>query len=62
MLAAVLKHSFGHVVRCGGISYLQDLHAFTELVPQGLSGAVVDRALYTDAFTFPEATAALEAR
>ncbi len=62
VLAAVLKHSFGHVVCCGGISYLQDLHALTELVPQGLSGAVVDRALYTEAFTFPEAAAALEAR
>ncbi|MEO8106686.1 MAG: HisA/HisF-related TIM barrel protein [Actinomycetes bacterium] len=62
VLTTVLKHSFGHVVCCGGISYLQDLHALTELVPQGLSGVVVDRALYTEAFTFPEAMAALEAR
>ena len=62
VLNAVLSDSFGHVVCCGGVSYLQDLHALTELVPQGLSGAVVDRALYTEAFTYPEAVAALEAR
>lgn len=62
VLTTVLQHTHGHVVCCGGISYLQDLHALTELVPQGLSAAVVDRALYTEAFTYPEAVAALEAR
>ncbi len=62
VLTTVLEHTHGHVVCCGGISYLQDLHALTELVPRGLSSAVVDRALYTEAFTLPEAMAALEAR
>jgi len=62
VLDAVLRQAHGHVVCCGGISYIQDLHALTELVPSGLDAAVVDRALYTDAFTFNEATAALEPR
>jgi phosphoribosylformimino-5-aminoimidazole carboxamide ribotide isomerase/phosphoribosylanthranilate isomerase len=62
VLTTVLSRSHGHVVCCGGISYLQDLHALTELVPQGLDAAVVDRALYTDAFSFNEAVAALEPR
>jgi phosphoribosylformimino-5-aminoimidazole carboxamide ribonucleotide (ProFAR) isomerase len=62
VLTTVLSRAHGHVVCCGGISYLQDLHALTELVPQGLDAAVVDRALYTEAFSFNEATAALEPR
>jgi phosphoribosylformimino-5-aminoimidazole carboxamide ribonucleotide (ProFAR) isomerase len=62
VLEAVLGTVHGHVVCCGGISYLQDLHALTELVPRGLDAVVVDRALYTEAFSFTEATAALEPR
>ena len=62
VLTTVLGQVHGHVVCCGGISELQDLHALTEQVPHGLSAAVVDRALYTEAFSFPEAVAALEAR
>jgi len=62
VLTTVMSHTHRHIVCCGGISYLQDLHALTELVPQGLDAAVIDRALYTDAFSFNEATAALETR
>lgn len=62
VLDTVLEQVHGHVVCCGGVSYLQDLHALTELVPHGLDAVVVDRALYTDAFSFNEATAALEPR
>ena len=62
VLDAVLATVHGHVVCCGGVSYLQDLHALTELVPRGLDAVVVDRALYTEAFSFNEATAALEPR
>lgn len=62
VLDAVLRQVHGHVVCCGGVSYLQDLHALTELVPQGLDSVVVDRALYTEAFSFNEATAAIEPR
>ena len=62
VLETVLKLCRGHIVCCGSICYIQDLHALTELVPQGLSAAVADRALYTDAFTFAEAMAALVPR
>lgn len=62
VLDSVLQHTHANVVCCGGISRLQDLHALTELVPRGLSAAVVDRALYTGDFTLAEAVAALEAR
>jgi phosphoribosylformimino-5-aminoimidazole carboxamide ribonucleotide (ProFAR) isomerase len=62
VLDAVLSSVHGHIVCCGGISYLQDLHALTEVVPHGLDAVVIDRALYTEAFTFNEATAALEPR
>lgn len=62
VLTTVISRAHGHVVCCGGISYLQDLHALTEQVPHGLDAAVVDRALYTDAFSFTEAVAALEPR
>lgn len=62
VLTTVLSQIHGHVVCCGGISYLQDLHALTEQVPHGLDAAVVDRALYTDAFSFTEAVAALVPR
>ena len=62
VLTAVLAQVHGHVVCCGGISRLQDLHTLTEQVPHGLAAAVIDRALYTDEFSFTEAIAALEAR
>jgi phosphoribosylformimino-5-aminoimidazole carboxamide ribonucleotide (ProFAR) isomerase len=62
VLTAVLAQVHGHVVCCGGISRLQDLHALGEQVPHGLAAAVVDRALYTDEFSFTEALAALAPR
>jgi phosphoribosylformimino-5-aminoimidazole carboxamide ribonucleotide (ProFAR) isomerase len=62
VLDSVLNTVHGHVVCCGGVSYLQDLHALTEEVPHGLDAAVIDRALYTEAFSFNEAAAALEPR
>lgn len=62
VLTTVLRQVHGHVVCCGGISHLQDLHALTEQVPHGLAAAVVDRALYTDSFSFTEAVAALVPR
>ncbi|MFZ0322961.1 MAG: HisA/HisF-related TIM barrel protein [Actinomycetes bacterium] len=62
VLDAVLAQAHGHVVCCGGISHLQDLHALTEEVPHGLAAAVVDRALYTGEFSYAEALAALVPR
>ena len=62
VLVEALGRVRGAVIAGGGIGRLEDLHALTELVASGLTGAVVDRALYTDAFTFGEALAAVEPR
>jgi phosphoribosyl isomerase A len=43
------------VVASGGISSLADLIAIRTLVPLGVEGAIVGTALYTGAFTLPEA-------
>ncbi len=50
------------VVASGGVSSLADLHAIAELVPLGVEGAIVGKALYTGAFTLPEALAAVAPR
>jgi phosphoribosylformimino-5-aminoimidazole carboxamide ribotide isomerase/phosphoribosylanthranilate isomerase len=43
------------VVASGGISGLDDLRALRELVPVGVEGAIVGKALYAGQFTLPEA-------
>lgn len=43
------------VVASGGISSLDDLRALSALVPQGVEGAIVGKALYAKAFTLEEA-------
>ncbi len=43
------------VIASGGVSSLLDLTALRELVPQGLEGAIVGKALYAKAFTLSEA-------
>ncbi|MFT4469866.1 bifunctional 1-(5-phosphoribosyl)-5-((5-phosphoribosylamino)methylideneamino)imidazole-4-carboxamide isomerase/phosphoribosylanthranilate isomerase PriA [Arthrobacter sulfonylureivorans] len=43
------------VVASGGISSLDDLRALRELVPTGVEGAIVGKALYAGKFTLPEA-------
>lgn len=43
------------VVASGGVSALADLEAIRGLVPLGVEGAIVGSALYTGAFTLPEA-------
>jgi 1-(5-phosphoribosyl)-5-[(5-phosphoribosylamino)methylideneamino] imidazole-4-carboxamide isomerase/N-(5'phosphoribosyl)anthranilate isomerase len=43
------------VVASGGISSLADLEALRGLVPLGVEGAIVGKALYSGAFTLPEA-------
>lgn len=63
VLMAVCRDAPGaEVIAFGGITRLDDLHALADLAPHGVAGAVVDRALYTDAFTFAEAVAAIEPR
>ncbi|MGW0363443.1 bifunctional 1-(5-phosphoribosyl)-5-((5-phosphoribosylamino)methylideneamino)imidazole-4-carboxamide isomerase/phosphoribosylanthranilate isomerase PriA [Streptomyces sp. NPDC002990] len=49
------------VVASGGISSLDDLRALSELVPLGVEGAIVGKALYAKAFTLEEALEAVSA-
>lgn len=43
------------VVASGGISVLEDLRRLRELVPMGVEGAIIGKALYDGAFTIGEA-------
>ena len=45
------------VVASGGVSSLADLRAIAELVPLGVEGAIVGKALYAGEFTLEEALA-----
>jgi phosphoribosyl isomerase A len=47
------------VVASGGVASLADLRAIAGLVPLGVEGAIVGKALYAGAFTLPEALAAV---
>lgn len=55
LLQRVMDHTDRPVVASGGVSSLDDLAALRELVPQGLEGAIVGKALYAGAFTLAEA-------
>jgi phosphoribosylformimino-5-aminoimidazole carboxamide ribotide isomerase/phosphoribosylanthranilate isomerase len=55
LLREVLDRTERPVVASGGISNLDDIAALRELVPLGLEGAIVGKALYAGAFTLPEA-------
>lgn len=48
------------VVASGGVSSLDDLRALAGLVPLGVEGAIVGKALYAQAFTLQEALAAMQ--
>ena len=48
------------VVASGGVSSLADIRALAALVPLGVEGAIVGKALYAGAFTLPEALQAAE--
>lgn len=50
------------VVASGGVSSLEDLRAIAALVPDGVEGAIVGKALYAGAFTLEEALAEVSAR
>ena len=45
------------VVASGGVSSLADLRALSELVPLGVEGAIVGKALYAGEFTLEQALA-----
>jgi phosphoribosyl isomerase A len=47
------------VVASGGVSSLDDLRAIASLVPEGVEGAIVGKALYAGAFTLEEALEAV---
>ena len=55
LLRQVMAKTERPVVASGGISSLDDIAALRELVPLGLEGAIVGKALYSGAFTLPEA-------
>lgn len=55
LLREVMDRTERPVVASGGISNLDDIAALRELVPRGLEGAIVGKALYAGAFTLPEA-------
>ncbi|TDK26991.1 bifunctional 1-(5-phosphoribosyl)-5-((5-phosphoribosylamino)methylideneamino)imidazole-4-carboxamide isomerase/phosphoribosylanthranilate isomerase PriA [Arthrobacter crusticola] len=55
LLKQVIERTSRPVVASGGISTLDDLAALRQLVPSGLEGAIVGKALYAGAFTLPQA-------
>lgn len=55
LLQQVLERTSRPVVASGGISSLDDLAVLRQLVPAGLEGAIVGKALYAGAFTLPQA-------
>jgi 1-(5-phosphoribosyl)-5-[(5-phosphoribosylamino)methylideneamino] imidazole-4-carboxamide isomerase/N-(5'phosphoribosyl)anthranilate isomerase len=57
LLRRVCARTGRPVVASGGVSSLADLRAVAGLVPLGVEGAIVGKALYAGAFTLPEALA-----
>lgn len=59
LLRAVCARTERPVVASGGVSSLDDLRAIASLLPLGVEGAIVGKALYAGAFTLEEALAAM---
>lgn len=59
LLEQVARRTDAPVVASGGISALDDLVAIAGLVPLGVEGAIIGKALYAGRFTLPEALAAV---
>jgi len=57
LLRRVCARTDRPVVASGGVSSLADLRAIADLVPAGVEGVIVGKALYAGAFTLPEALA-----
>jgi 1-(5-phosphoribosyl)-5-[(5-phosphoribosylamino)methylideneamino] imidazole-4-carboxamide isomerase/N-(5'phosphoribosyl)anthranilate isomerase len=55
LLTQVCQRTDKPVIASGGIANLDDIAELRTLVPQGLEGAIVGKALYAGAFTLPEA-------
>jgi 1-(5-phosphoribosyl)-5-[(5-phosphoribosylamino)methylideneamino] imidazole-4-carboxamide isomerase/N-(5'phosphoribosyl)anthranilate isomerase len=60
LLRRVCARTGSPVVASGGVASLADLRAIAGLVPLGVEGAIVGKALYAGAFTLREAIAAME--
>jgi phosphoribosylanthranilate isomerase len=58
LLREVCARTDKPVVASGGVSSLEDLRVLATLVPDGVEGAIVGKALYAQAFTLEEALAA----
>ena len=57
LLRQVCARTSAPVVASGGIAQLDDLRVLVRLVPEGIEGAIVGKALYNGNFTLPEALA-----
>ncbi|QHY95001.1 Phosphoribosyl isomerase A [Streptomyces sp. S4.7] len=55
LLKSVCAATDRPVVASGGVSSLADLRAIASLVPEGVEGAIIGKALYAKAFTLEEA-------
>ncbi|MCL2586321.1 MAG: bifunctional 1-(5-phosphoribosyl)-5-((5-phosphoribosylamino)methylideneamino)imidazole-4-carboxamide isomerase/phosphoribosylanthranilate isomerase PriA [Streptosporangiales bacterium] len=62
LLRNVCGRTQAPVVASGGVSSLDDLRAIATLVPEGVEGAIVGKALYSGAFTLPEALEAVSGK
>lgn len=61
LLVKVCQATDRPVVASGGVSSLDDIFALRDLVPVGVEGAIVGKALYAGAFTLSEALDAADA-
>ena len=55
LLKQMCAKTYAPVIASGGVSSLDDIRALRGLVPLGVEGAIVGKALYAGAFTLPEA-------
>ena len=62
LLHSVCRATDRPVVASGGVGSLEDLHSIAELVKDGIEGAIIGKALYSGAFTLPEALVAVAPR
>ena len=59
LLRRVCDRTDRPVIASGGVSTLADLRAISGLRPLGVDGAIIGKALYSGAFTLPDALAAV---
>ncbi|MDZ7577834.1 MAG: bifunctional 1-(5-phosphoribosyl)-5-((5-phosphoribosylamino)methylideneamino)imidazole-4-carboxamide isomerase/phosphoribosylanthranilate isomerase PriA [Candidatus Nanopelagicales bacterium] len=62
LLRVVCHRTERPVIASGGVAKLEDLHELAELLPLGLEGVVIGKALYSGAFSLSEALAAVAPR